>query len=125
MLSDLAQSNDSELPSYSPPSPTRQHRSSPLTQHSFHFAKNGRAWLTLRTTSSAEGPDDTPEFAQGDKITGSVEIDLDSETVIRSVVVSVSISLILLLNASFWVRKHLKRLHRLRATGGPSGGTQW
>lgn len=59
--------------------------------HTYGVQTNsGRARLQLRVRSRAKGADHLPVFVGGDKIQGSVELDAEKPTSIRSVAITVS-----------------------------------
>jgi hypothetical protein len=63
-----------------------------LTEHVFEIKdKKKKAWATLKLKSSARASTSLPTFLEGDKITGSVTLDLGSSEKILGVSVLVSI----------------------------------
>jgi len=62
---------------------------SQLTDHLFSLSKRGRQWLTLSLHSNARSHN-VPLFTQGQEISGSVNLDLKKDVLLRSVSVSLS-----------------------------------
>ncbi|KAJ7158492.1 hypothetical protein C8R46DRAFT_1002107 [Mycena filopes] len=57
-----------------------------LTEHTFEIKdKKKKAWATLKLKSNAKSPASLPTFLEGDKITGSVTLDLSSSEKILGV----------------------------------------
>lgn len=87
---------NSELPAYSPThSPSVPPREPVVHKYSLQN-KSGKPWFTLEVSSKAPSPEKIPLIIEGEAVTGLVSLDLDSETRIKSVVVSVRISGLLL-----------------------------
>lgn len=83
---------NSELPAYSPThSPTVPPREPVVHKYSLQN-KSGKPWFTLEVSSKAPSPEKIPLIIEGEPVTGLVSLDLDSETRMKSVVVSVRIS---------------------------------
>lgn len=71
-----------------PSSPTPVRRES--TNHCYQLTdKPGHAWLMLKCSSRARFPEQLPRILEGDKLTGTVELDLTNPTTIKSVKVTV------------------------------------
>ncbi len=86
---------DSELPTYahtiSRSIPTPRNHVQPHTEHTFHLTKNKKHWLSLIFRSRAADARDPPKFIQNSDIVGSLNLDLKTEVVVRSVTISVSL----------------------------------
>ncbi|KAI0329806.1 hypothetical protein GY45DRAFT_840948 [Cubamyces sp. BRFM 1775] len=60
------------------------------TEHRYHLeTSKGRPWLTLKVFSKAPGPSYLPAFYQGEAVTGSVKLSLDTEEAIKSVSIQI------------------------------------
>jgi len=89
------------LPAYSAhaPVPTRQtirptsaRRREPLTEHVFDLShkKSTKPWASLKLQSFATSSKSLPMFVEGDKLKGSVVLDLEQPEHISLVIVKVS-----------------------------------
>lgn len=91
-FSDVLQA-DAELPGYTQVLPLRrQFTTAPehATTHLYHLPdKSGNTWLTMRCTSRAARPQQTPRILEGDSIKGTVEVNLPNWKTVKSVRVSV------------------------------------
>jgi hypothetical protein len=84
--------HDSELPTYEQIRlpPRRQSATTGPVTHSYHLSdKTGNAWLVMKCKSRSAKPEYIPRTHAGDKIEGSVEINLTSWKPIKSVQVAV------------------------------------
>lgn len=61
------------------------------TEHSFGLQHGGTSWVRLKCISRAASSSKTPTFVGGDKIAGSILLDLASSTYISSITISVSL----------------------------------
>ncbi|KAJ3555049.1 hypothetical protein NM688_g2788 [Phlebia brevispora] len=77
---------DPELPAYSRRDPVE---SPDQVKHTYSLGKNAHQPLTLSFRSKAKSTDDVPVVHEGQRISGSVCLNLDGETFIRSVTVTI------------------------------------
>ena len=87
--------NHSELPNYVDSfqdAAVLLSRAPRLSTHVYGIRKklDGPEWLILRVTSRSKSPDKLPLCIEGDPVVGSVELNLERETVVRNVTVTVS-----------------------------------
>ncbi|KAJ7592897.1 hypothetical protein C8J56DRAFT_1045349 [Mycena floridula] len=90
---DLSVQSVTSLPAYTPrPSrPSSAHRRREPIEHVLELSdKRGKPWASLKLFSNAGGSKSLPTFVQGDKITGSVSLELSEEDSISSIDISVS-----------------------------------
>ena len=84
---------DAELPSYNQVRSLRRQfttASEHAITHLYHLPdKSGHTWLTMRCTSRAVRPQQTPRILEGDNIKGTVEVNLPNWKTVKSVRVSV------------------------------------
>jgi hypothetical protein len=86
--------DNSPLPAYSTASALASPQAPPpnreLTTHETHInASKGKPWLTLKLRSRARDANKLPEFLTGDRITGSIELDLPKGDPIVGITVTV------------------------------------
>ncbi|KAG6825717.1 hypothetical protein H0H92_002717 [Tricholoma furcatifolium] len=75
--------------------PVHSHRSRPLeTEHDFSLQVGGIPWVKLFFLSRASSPLRTPKYEGGDKISGSIVLDLASPTNVSSITISIRGSII-------------------------------
>ena len=87
-----------ELPAYSPPpeSPTINAALSPrepVTHTCSLTNRQGKDWARLKVISKARSAESVPLILEGEPICGSVELDLATDTPMKSVMIHVSLLL--------------------------------
>ncbi|KAF9041999.1 hypothetical protein BDZ89DRAFT_1128688 [Hymenopellis radicata] len=89
--SSLSARSDIDLPSYSPPTlslrrPRTAPQPRPPVEHKYELLSgNGTAWATLKVQSRSRSSQQMPTFAEGDKVNGSLVLDLKKNESIKSI----------------------------------------
>lgn len=87
----LSAHSDTDLPSYSPPiTNLRRPRSAPQSRHEVEhryelLAGNGRAWATLKIQSRSRSAQQMPLFVEGDRVNGSLALNLKKAENIKTI----------------------------------------
>ena len=76
--------SDHEPPVYTGLDPTVKQ-----VEHSFNLEKDGHSPLTLSLLSSADSAEQTPRLHQGQILSGTVGLDLQADSYIRAITVTV------------------------------------